>query len=586
MTIGQTTRPPEDPLLPIARMCFFSICAYLIVAIILNPENNFIYNEILRFTMPNGLAGGYAPRWDDAVRALDWPAHDGVPRARTLSPFVGILDAKLKIWLAGLGLYLPTVSITWPLVFVLAPVMLWQVTRRMLSPTAAWIGLCFYMTATSVLSVASMTLHAGKPLNLFFCTLILWLYHRLQRHDEAGGGAAGMAGLLVAIALAQFLAFASDESALCMLGVAPVLFFEFVRRRPAGRFAVAAGLAGFGLFYLWMKLALPALTAAAGYEPLSVNTGGFVGETLNRFSHPLNMATKVGWGFYAALSQPLPFFDLISWHWWPELASIYPITFDEFATHPDLQAMLPVDPLALDPWLILAWAIVIFWLSIAYALTVLRRAPIERRLAGKAIIALAGLALMQAFVLGRISFGYGLYYQGGAVALPYAILMACILGTAVQGRRELILRAMLMIALIAGAIWNHRGEFRYWSLWDGQGGQSWLRVMRNHADVGPVFARERARLVEWAASHDIDESRVELYLPARGILKPGETEATYPLLHKQSLAVVMGWKPDMRPDCEICATVGRNGILALRLTGRARDLPAPDFLGAIQPLRD
>ena len=583
MSIGQNTRQPEDPLLPIARICFFATCAYLIVAIILNPANNFIYNEILRFTMPNGLAAGYAPRWDDVVRALDWPAYDGAPRARTLSPIAGILDAKLKIWLAGFGVYLPTVSITWPLAFVLTPILLWQVIRRALSPTAAWIGLCFYMTATSVMSVASMTLHAGKPLNLFFCTLILWLYHRLRGHDEAGGGAVGTAGLLAAIAIAQCLALASDESALCMIGVAPVLFLEFVWRRRAGRLAAVAGIAGFGLFILWMRLALPALIAAAGYEPFAMDAGGLVRETLIRFHYPLNMATKVGWGFYATLSQPLPFFDLISWNWFPALASIYPITFEEFG---DLRAGLPVDPLALDPRAVLAWAVTVFGLSVAYAATVLRRAPDERRLAGKAIIALIGIAVMQAFVLGRISFGYGLYYQGGPAALPYAVLMACILGTAVDGRRELLLRAALMAALLSGAIWNHRGEFRYWSLWDAQGGHAWLRVMQNYADIAPVFATERARLVDWAAAGGIDENRVELYLPAHGATAPGETQATYPLLHKQSLAVVMGWKPDLRPNCEVCATVGRNGILALRLTGRARNLPAPDFLGAIQPIRD
>ena len=577
------TGPGQDGMLPIARMCFFAICAYLLTAIALNPDHNFIFNEVYRFTLPNALADGYAPSWRDFIRALDWPAHDGVPRARILSPLAGIFDAKLKIWLAGFGLYLPTVSITWPLVFVLAPIMLWQVIRHMLSPTAAWIGLCFYMTAASVMSVASMTMHAGKPLNLFFSMLILWLYHRLQQHDMKGGGKAATAGLVAAILLAQLLALASDESALCMVGVAPVLFFEFVWRRPAGRWAAAAGVAGLLLFIAWARFALPALVAAAGYEPFAMNAGHYVDAALDRLHQLPDMALRFGWTLYATLAQPLPFFDLVAWHARPDAAPVYPAAPSMFA--PELREKLLFDPARAAAGPVIAWAAVVFALGLAYAAAMLRGAAPERRLALKALVALCGIVVMQAIIFGRSSFSYGLYYQGGPAALPYAMLLAAVLAPVARNGLEQLFKAALLGALVLGALWNHMAEFRYWSVWDGQGAPHWLRVMNVHAEAAPVFARERERLVAWAGTHDIDSSRIEVFLPWSGAI-PGESANTFPLRRKLSLSVIAGLKPEMQPGCDICATVSPDGIVALRLKGRARDLPAPDFIGTAKLLRE
>jgi len=113
------------------------------------------------------------------VRVLEW----GAPRiSRPFSNLFEVINAKFRIWLWHFVPPHPSLSLSWPLMFILFPVLFYYTLRNMnCEKEVSLAGVCLALSAAGFLCPMMMTFHPGKAFVTFFAVLSLFLASRLHK---------------------------------------------------------------------------------------------------------------------------------------------------------------------------------------------------------------------------------------------------------------------------------------------------------------------------------------------------------------------------------------------------------------------
>lgn len=370
----------------------------------------------------------HLPAWF-ADAACQPPTYDGPGRCRPIAGLVNAIDRHLASRLTETGWPLPAVSLVWPLLYGLAPALLFPVLRDRLGPAAAWAGIALFLTSGGVLSAVFMKFTAAKPLGVVTGMLLLHGLDRLSRRTDGSG--AGWLALLLIAAIAHPL---TDETAAGILPALPLLVPESLRRGRGGLVAIAIGTV-FAVLICQMILPHQRTTR----DP-------YLGSPARMLAlaapHWPDLGLNYAWNMAAVVVQPLPASDQLARRLRPDTLAIFPAGEAE---------PLPGDlPMPAAGWLFAAGFASLCWLS-----TGLREAPRQT-----ALLALVGLALSElarAMLVGRMGMGSGAFYQSSVAAIPYAVLGA----TLFAGRRNRTAGFCLLL-LVAASIGNVADQSVAW----------------------------------------------------------------------------------------------------------------------------
>ena len=184
----------------------------------MNPEKFAVHQWILS----NG------PHWE----STDWSKflHIDVIElnadrlSRPLSNLIEVIDTKWRASLWDIIPPHPSLSLQWPLMFILLPWLLWRTFVNMgCFSFVALMGVCVYIASVGFLGPLVMLFHPAKNLVNFFGVLAMYFFSlgvKPSPHLHKGGGR----GVLWAGFLSLFLGFLSDETGVYLYVMAIVLF--------------------------------------------------------------------------------------------------------------------------------------------------------------------------------------------------------------------------------------------------------------------------------------------------------------------------------------------------------------------------
>ena len=353
------------------------------------------------------------------------PLLDGGNRCRPLAALVNHLDGVL-----ALADRLPAASLVWPLLFILAPALLFQVLRDRLGQGAAWAGVGLFVTAGGVASAALMRLTAAKPLAVVSAVVLLWLLHRLLQDRKLWL----ILALLSVIGCAHLLI---DETGGAILFALPFLLPGNWRRGKlwAGLAAIAFGMVCATQF---CRLLWPDLAETLGYRQNATLLGSVSSMSRLSSAHREGLLLNLTWTTAAILAHPLPLSDQVG-------RTIAP-------------ARLPIYPGPTVPAPAFALAISATLLSLLVLVPILQAAHLssQRRAALSALVGLVVAECVRALVVGRMGMGTGAFYQSSVAALPYAILGAAVLADSKR------CHGLLLTVMLLGSLTNSLDQSAGW----------------------------------------------------------------------------------------------------------------------------
>jgi hypothetical protein len=158
-------------------------CEYLFIfGVLLNYDNAWIHPEKI-LTHDWVLRNGTALKLEDLQRGLNTAIIElGHPRiTRPFSNLFELVDAKFRAWLWRFIPPHPSLSLSWPLSFILVPVLLRRFFRNIgCGEDIALGGVCLYLASIGFLEPLIMLFHPGKNFVNIFAVLALFLASALQ----------------------------------------------------------------------------------------------------------------------------------------------------------------------------------------------------------------------------------------------------------------------------------------------------------------------------------------------------------------------------------------------------------------------
>lgn len=139
-----------------------------------DPERIFLAKKIPLFSL------------DWWKEGFNYPLFEYAPRPfRPLSSFMEMLDFDLRANLWRYMLPHPGLSLTWIFTFILSPILMYKLLRRMQgSREFSLIGIAIYLSSMGCLSVSAVFFRPGKAMVNFFILLCLYLASRLADSER------------------------------------------------------------------------------------------------------------------------------------------------------------------------------------------------------------------------------------------------------------------------------------------------------------------------------------------------------------------------------------------------------------------
>ncbi len=211
---------------------------------------------------PQIAAWGFPSSFSDIRHGLNWPIFEYIPRiTRPLSDIFELFDTPFRAMLWREGMVLPSLSLTWPLTLVVAPLLLFSIVRRF--NVQAWIALlivALYLSNPGILSLEVMLFRPAKAIANVCILLILWLGAGQDRKRKEGRGFVTLhfAGLSLILLISLFF----DE---VVSVIYPALVLLFPRLVFYNKRTLALFLSIPVLYASAIRWAMPALIILAGY---------------------------------------------------------------------------------------------------------------------------------------------------------------------------------------------------------------------------------------------------------------------------------------------------------------------------------
>ena len=411
-----------------------AIEAIWIFSVLLNFDNAWMHPEKTR-THWWILENGPTLQWEDLrrgmnVRTLEW----GAPRiTRPLSNLFEVLNAKFRATLWRAVPPHPSVSLTWPFVFLLLPPLLYATLRRMGCRREIALGsVGLYAATMGFLSPVVMLFHPGKCFVNLFAVLSLYLGSRIVPRLNSDSARSGRTwALLAALFVTLFTGFFWDETALFVYVLVFVLFAPYWIRRSPWRPYILAGFAVLPLAYLFMvQIFLPKVQVWLGYGEMRISE-------------------------YPSFPSPIKLFL-------PDLRDLLANARYLFSDHIRLRLGLLGRESGwwLSLWFILHAAVLLAfggWAIVAVARRARLRAPADGD-GANSMLARAGLSLLllaayiwfQTFQLSNNLRVWGSWWYGSMFSLLYVLVLAFVAETVLpRGRRW-----VSWIVVVLFAIWT------------------------------------------------------------------------------------------------------------------------------------
>jgi len=246
-----------------------------IFLIISDYGNCFQDSESICLFTPSVIKNGTAFSWHDFVNAFNAWGLDGDSRSRFLSYFSYILIIKTRLFLWNFFPPHPTLSISWILTLLLAPILLFKFLQRILNnKTASWTGVALYLASSGYLFSATMIFHPGKALlNVIVIAILLVIaQHIKERKDPIEGDTNPLIQRSLAQKLCMLLLVGLflDESGIFYFLIMPLWCPEyfFPRRWTSPNIKICLRNAGvylipLGIFLFVITVIAPAITMHA-----------------------------------------------------------------------------------------------------------------------------------------------------------------------------------------------------------------------------------------------------------------------------------------------------------------------------------
>jgi hypothetical protein len=168
---------------------FFLLELLYIFGILLNYDNSWIHNEKLE-THRWFLENGRSLKLEDLKRGLNVAVIEGSYTGsaaynritRPLSNMFELLNAKFRVWLWNFVPPHPSLSLSWPLSFILVPLLLFLFFKNMgCSGEISFSGAMMYLATIGFLGPIIMLMHPGKSFINICAVLSLFFASRIHR---------------------------------------------------------------------------------------------------------------------------------------------------------------------------------------------------------------------------------------------------------------------------------------------------------------------------------------------------------------------------------------------------------------------
>ncbi|MFA5087714.1 MAG: hypothetical protein WC552_01625 [Candidatus Omnitrophota bacterium] len=367
------------------------------------------------------LSEGKGFRWDDFVKSLNVDLIELHPHriSRPISDLFLVINAKFRANLWDFFPPHPSLSIHWPLSFLLLPFFLYKFFRNMGCPAAvALAGTGLYLSSLGFLTPIVMLFHPGKSLVNFLAVLSLFFGSEIyKRSVNLPGGRsvkdiAGFWPYFMALLCSLFLGFFCDETGLFVYAMVAVIFYPIFFRFKERLWVLGAFLSLPVGYLLSLTVGLPYLHFALR------------GRAVNFFECALR-------------SRPS---DLT----WKTILDNFVYLFCD---HPHMQLnisqLLPYNPrlffLQLIYTLIMCFIIFLFVAAVFEGHAWKRIRPVA--LCGGLLIL---FVFFHVFLMARFDSSWGIAYYGSLFSLVYFMTVTFIMQFIMEGQAEGLFRRLLV----------------------------------------------------------------------------------------------------------------------------------------------
>lgn len=222
----------------------------------------------------NILKDGGCLGFRDIRKMFDWPSFEYVPRTtRPLSSLLEIVDTKFRVWLWHYTVPHPSFSITWLLLLLVNPFLMYKLLRAVGTDRALSIIITScYLTNPATLSLVAVNFRPSKPLANFAILLCLYIASSIRRRSIDSTEILQSPRIkpergFYILCVIMLVSFFFDETALVSYVAVPLFFPKVVFKglKRIITYAVLPVVTGLCYFKLF-----PLLSSLSGYPSISI----------------------------------------------------------------------------------------------------------------------------------------------------------------------------------------------------------------------------------------------------------------------------------------------------------------------------
>ena len=232
---------------------------FYIFAVLLNYDNAWIHPEKIQ-THEYFLKNGTAFKPEDLIRGIDISRIEPGKPERITRPFSNLfelINAKFRVWLWQFIPPHPSLSLSWPISFILVPILLFHFFRNMgCNEEISLGGVMLYIATIGFLGPIIMLFHPGKNFVNIIAVLCLYLASVIKKTLEKKNISDKTETHLpyvqfVLLCVMIYLSFFWDESGVFIFVIIFVLFFDSIFLKTGKKPVVWGTFFLIPVFYFW-----------------------------------------------------------------------------------------------------------------------------------------------------------------------------------------------------------------------------------------------------------------------------------------------------------------------------------------------